>query len=117
MKLFADENIPGPVIDALRNSGHDVFWAHTQLPGSDDKQILEHAQKESRLVLTCDRDFGELAFRQKLPASSGIILLRIRSNSPEAMAQRVVSVLESRSDWEGQFAVIEETRIRMRPLT
>lgn len=57
-----------------------------------------------------------MAFRRRLPAACGVALFRIRKASPEEVTRMVVSVLESRADWTGHFSVIEEDRIRMRPL-
>jgi predicted nuclease of predicted toxin-antitoxin system len=68
-----------------------------------------------RILVTFDKDFGELAFRAKLPTSSGI-LFRISTPSSAHVARIALSVLESRTDWPGHFAVIEDTRIRMTPL-
>ena len=61
-------------------------------------------------------DFGELTFRHGLPASCGVVLLRLSGTDPESDNRRAVDALESRSDWEGHFAVVEEHRIRIRPL-
>ena len=67
-------------------------------------------------MLTLDKDFGELAFRKQLPASSGIILFRVEIGNPAQLANMVLTVVNSRSDWEGHFAVVEQDRIRMTPL-
>ncbi len=116
MRLLANENFPGDAVEALRQRGHDVLWIRTESPGSTDTHILERAQAEVRLVVTFDKDFGELAFRSLLPASSGIILFRISAPSSAHVAKVAVAAIESRSDWEGHFAVIEDDRIRMTPL-
>jgi hypothetical protein len=62
LKIVADENVPGEAIEALRRLGHDVIWTRIQAPGSPDESILALAQSESRIVITFDKDFGELAF-------------------------------------------------------
>jgi predicted nuclease of predicted toxin-antitoxin system len=116
MRLLANENLPGPVVTALQERGHDVVWVRTDHPGAADDEILRLAQAEGRLVVTCDKDFGEMAFRWGLPASCGVILLRLSMSSPEAAATRVVRILESRTDWSGAFTVVEEHRSRSRPL-
>lgn len=116
MRLLANENFPGDAIMALRQRGHDVVWVRTDAPGSRDIEILARAQREDRIVVTFDKDFGELAFRFGLPASSGIILFRISAPSSAYVARVAVAALESRADWAGHFAVVEERRIRMTPL-
>ncbi|NCR02218.1 MAG: DUF433 domain-containing protein [Microcystis aeruginosa L211-11] len=74
-------------------------------------------QAENRILLTFDQDFGELAFRSRLPASVGIILFRIRVPSASVVAEKVAKVISLRDDWYGHFTVIEEDKIRMRDLT
>lgn len=116
MRLLANENFPGPAVVALRDAGHDVCWVRTDMRGAKDSVILHQAQQKQRIVVTFDKDFGELAFRSGLPAECGVILFRIALPSPDVVARRAVEVLDSRSDWTGQFAVIEEHRIRLRAL-
>lgn len=116
MRILANENFPGEAVTALRERGHDVVWVRTNAPGSSDQQVLEHAQAEDRIVITFDKDFGEMAFRQGLAASSGIILFRIPTSSPAHVARVAAAVLETRADWAGHFAVVEEDRIRMTPM-
>ncbi len=116
MRILADENFPGDAVTALRARGHDVVWVRSDAPGSSDPQVLAHAQAEERILVTFDKDFGELAFRSGLPASSGIVLFRISVPSSSYVAQVAVAALESRTDWAGHFAVIEDDRIRMTPL-
>jgi predicted nuclease of predicted toxin-antitoxin system len=116
VRILAHENFPGEAVTTLRQHGHDVAWVRTDAPGSSDQEVLQRAQAEGRVVVTFDKDFGELAFRYGLPASSGIILFRIAALSSGYVNRITVTALESRSDWAGHFAVIEENRIRMRPL-
>lgn len=116
MRILANENFPADAIAALRQHGHDVVWIRTDSPGSSDGQVLARAGAESRVLVTFDKDFGELAFRTKLPASSGIVLFRISMASSAHIAHIAVMALESRTDWAGHFAVVEDTRIRMTPL-
>jgi predicted nuclease of predicted toxin-antitoxin system len=116
MKLLANENFPLDAVEALRQSGHDIVWIRTESPGIDDQQVLAIAQVEQRLLLTFDKDFGELAFRAQLPAKSGIILFRISTPSSVEVAEVVTNILNSRTDWSGHFSVITDRRIRMRPL-
>ncbi len=101
---------------ALQKSGHDVVWIRTASPGISDMEVLSRAQKEKRIVITFDKDFGELAFKQKHPAVSGVILFRISAPTASHVARVAVAALKSRSDWSGHFAVIENHRIRMTAL-
>ena len=116
MRLLANENFPGDAVTALRDNGHEVAWMRTDAPGSSDAEVLARAQAEARILITFDKDFGELAFRSRLPATSGIVLFRISVPSPAYIARVAVDALASRSDWAGHFSVVEDTRIRMTPL-
>ncbi len=87
------------------------------MPGARDDAILACAQTEERLLVTLDKDFGELAFGMRLPASCGIVLFRMKMRDARASAIKIAKVLNSRSDWNGNFTVVEDGRIRMRPLT
>ena len=116
MLILANENFPESAVDALRRDGHDVKWVRTDSPGVSDREVLAHAQLEGRIVITFDKDFGELAFRYGLPAQCGIILFRIQLISPSQIATTAVVALASREDWVGHFAVVENDRIRMIPL-
>ncbi len=115
MRILANENFPGEAVDALRREGHDVVWIRTEAPGSSDKEVLQRAQSEMRILVTFDKDFGELAFHLGLPASNGIILFRIQASTPGYVAPIAVTALATRQDWIGHFSVIEEERIRMTP--
>lgn len=116
MRFLADENFLGNAVLALQQQGHDVLWIRINAPGSSDQEILVRAQAEERIILTFDKDFGELAFRFGLPATSGIILFHLPLLKPTSLIRIVISVLATRSDWSGLFTVIESDRIRLRPL-
>lgn len=83
---------------------------------ASDPEVLARAQAEGRLVVTFDKDFGELAYRSHLPASSGVILFRLSGSSPEVDNARALAALESGIDWVGCFSVVSDDRIRVRPL-
>jgi predicted nuclease of predicted toxin-antitoxin system len=86
------------------------------LQGASDAAVLQKAQAEKRLVVTHDKDFGELAFRYDLPSESGVILFRLSGQDPETDNRRMAEVLESQTDWAGNFSVVDDLRIRLRPL-
>ncbi len=116
MHILADENVPGPMIRALRERGHDVLSVKESLRGADDPMVLRRAQEDSRLLVTFDKDFGDLAFHTRLPAACGVVLFRLSGASPAEDKARALSVLEDRADWGGWFAVVTDTLIRLRPL-
>jgi predicted nuclease of predicted toxin-antitoxin system len=116
MRFLVNENVPLDAITALREKTHDVLWIRTDAPGSSDEDILALGVAEERILITFDKDFGELAFHAHLPSKCGIILFRLQEKTSMQIAKIIVSAIESRSDWAGNFTVIEEHRIRMRPL-
>lgn len=116
MHLCANENIPELAIHALRAAGHDVLWIRETMPGSADETVLARAQTEKRLLVTFDKDFGDLVFHQGKNASEGIILFRISQPTADAVAQRILATIQSRDDWHGNYSVIEDHSIRMRTL-
>jgi predicted nuclease of predicted toxin-antitoxin system len=73
MRFLADENFPGDAVTALRTSGQDVLWIRTDAPGITDQDVLARSLKDARVLLTFDKDFGDLAWRSGLPASCGIV--------------------------------------------
>ena len=107
---------PLRAVRALRECGYDVLWLREDAPGSADNDVLSLASEEARVLLTFDKDFGELAFRSRLPANCGVILFRIPMISAKSIAEFIIEVLASRSDWPGQFSVVKFDRIRMKPL-
>lgn len=116
MKFLADENLPADVVAAFSESGHDILWVRREAPGITDPEVLAWAAREERLLLTFDKDFGELAFRSGLPLASGVILFRVAAPRGLEAARALVEIVASRQDWAGSFAVIEQGRIRIRAL-
>ena len=114
MKLFADENIAAQIVHQLRQLGHDVLYPPETGLSADDDVWLDKARTEERILVTDDKDFGELVFRRKLP-SAGVVLLRLhRLPLPDRLQW-----LQSR--WApilsyplGSFVVVTEHKIRAR---
>ncbi|MDH2341168.1 DUF5615 family PIN-like protein [Bradyrhizobium sp. SSUT77] len=116
MRFLADENFPGAAVSALRLSGHDVVWIRTSAPGNSDRQVLAQAASDQRILLTFDKDFGELARGSSLPQSCGIVLLRVPMPAPQRIGRAIADLILARTDWAGHFSVVEPGRVRMRPL-
>jgi predicted nuclease of predicted toxin-antitoxin system len=77
MRLLVNENVTGTVIEELRQRGHDVFSVKESMRSEKDDVILARAPAEERIVVTHEKDFGELAFRSRLPSACGVILFRL----------------------------------------
>jgi predicted nuclease of predicted toxin-antitoxin system len=114
MKLIADEGVDQPIVGALRAAGFEVVYFAERAPGSPDRIVLTHAQDANALLLTCDKDFGELIFRNHL-VTAGILLIRLPGLSMETKIKLVVdAVQEHGNEMLGKFAVIAPGLLRIR---
>jgi hypothetical protein len=116
MRFLADENFPGSTVRVLQEAGHDVAWVMTTAPGIGDLEVLAWMVREGRILLTFDKDFGELARNAGLPAVCGILLFRVPMPRPDDVGGRLAEPILARDDWAGHFSVVEPGRVRMRPL-
>lgn len=117
MTLFlADENVSRLVIESLRLAGCDVMSVSETRAGASDHEVLAAAEREGRILITEDRDFGELVVRQRLGVR-GVILLELDRLSNVAEAALVTDVATAHADkLAGNLLVIEPGRVRVRPL-
>ncbi|MEF3366713.1 DUF5615 family PIN-like protein [Methylocystis sp. 9N] len=116
MRFLADENFPAEAVFALRRAGHDVVWICETASGASDEAILAMAISDLRILLTFDKDFGELAWRSGFARSCGIILFRLPTPSAVSVGDALAARIAERDDWIGHFSVIEPGRVRMREL-
>lgn len=116
MKFLADENVEKPIVDMLRDSSHDVLYISEFMKRSIDEHLLEQANLESRILLTNDKDFGELIYLQG-KNSIGIILMRFISEKSTVKTKFMSHLIQNFSDrLLGHFTVISEANIRFRKL-
>jgi len=116
MRFLANENFPGAAVVALEAAGNDVVWVRTAAPGSSDPEVLAWAARDEPVLITFDKDFGELAKGAVLPKGCGVILLRIPMPRPHEVGQQIASLIMARDDRAGHFSVVEIRRVRTRPL-
>lgn len=116
MKLFADENIARALVVHLRARGNDVVYASEARPGAPDTDWLSRAEAEARVILTSDKDFGDLVFRDRM-TSHGIVLLRLDDLTVTERLTRLDQVWETvESNSAGKFLVVSTTKVRIRDL-
>jgi predicted nuclease of predicted toxin-antitoxin system len=116
MKFFADENVARSIIQWLRQAGHDVLSAAEASPGEVDAVWLRQAEESARVIVTSDKDFGELIFRDRLN-SHGIVLIRMQRLSLRVRLARLATVWSIvEANPKGKFIVITEGRVRVRSL-
>ena len=117
MRFLANENFPLPSVRLLRQVGYDVASVTEDSPGIEDTEVLTRAANEQRVILTFDRDYGELIYRLRLPSPTGVIYLRFRPHTPEEPATLLLNLLHIEGlQFEERFTVVERDQIRQRPL-
>jgi predicted nuclease of predicted toxin-antitoxin system len=116
MRFLANENFPGTAVRELEAAGHDVAWFRTAAPGASDSEILAWTIRERRVLLTFDKDFGELATKSPLPPGCGVVLFRLPIPRRNQAGRWLAHLVTLRDDWAGHFSVVELGRVRMRPL-
>jgi predicted nuclease of predicted toxin-antitoxin system len=114
VNLFADESVDRQIVDRLRQDGHQTPFVAEMEPGISDDVVLTRANQGGAMLLTADKDFGELVFRQNR-LSFGAILIRLAGLSPERKAQIVVDAIQKHGkDMPRAFTVISPNAIRIR---
>ncbi len=111
MKFIADVNVEKSIVDELRNMSYDVMWIVELDPYLEDTEILKIAHRENRILVTNDKDFGEIVFRQKL-LSSGILLLRVKGQRVKEKINLLHKILLHPDKLKGYFVVVTENKIR-----
>jgi predicted nuclease of predicted toxin-antitoxin system len=116
MRFLADENVSRLVIEQLRAAGFNVTAIGATSSGVSDTDVLTTASREGRILITEDRDFGELVVRQRL-AVHGVVLLELDRLPNVAEANLVAALVAANADkLPGNLVVIEPGRVRVRPL-
>ena len=116
MKLLADASLEAPVVGALRAAGHDVVYVPDIDPRMADPDVLRTAEAQGRVLLTYDKDFGELFFRDRA-AAPGVLFMRFGGEKGRQKAPVIVRIIESLGDrLVGRFTVASRGATRSRPL-
>jgi predicted nuclease of predicted toxin-antitoxin system len=116
VRWLVDECVDVALVEQLRDLGHDVIYMSDVAPRATDTEVMKRADQENRILLTEDKDFGDLAFRQAMPVP-GIVLLRIDSARRSLKGARLRAAITRFGDGLlGRYTVIEEARFRSRPL-
>jgi hypothetical protein len=116
MRWLADECVDSALINGLRGAGHDTLYVAEIASGATDAEVLRPARNDGRLLLTEDKDFGELVFRAKL-AVPGLVLLCLRPEQYLLKWARLEAAIAQFGDrLFGRYLVLEEARFRSRPL-
>lgn len=116
MLWLADECVTASLVRELRGAGHDVLYIAEFAASLNDVEVMALASRVGRLLLTADKDFGELVFRRG-QAVPGLVLLRIDpENGPLVRARLLEAVDQFGQGLFGRYIVIDEVRFRSRTL-
>lgn len=114
MILLADESVDRPIVERLRQDGHDVTAVAEMAPSITDDEVLQEANSRNALLLTGDKDFGELTYRLGR-AHAGIVLIRLSGLPATVKAEIVAKVLQDHAaELVGAFTVISPGGVRIR---
>ncbi len=114
MKLVADESVDRQIVYHLRNDGHDVWYVAEEMPSVDDERVLLTARQQAAVLVTADKDFGELVYRLR-QATAGVILIRLAGITPEDKANLTAKAInEHGNEMLHSFSVIGRRIIRIR---
>lgn len=113
LRFLADESCDFAIVRALRADGYDVLAVGEFTQRSDDRELIEQAYSENRILLTEDKDFGWLVFVSQVD-TAGVILIRFPGNKREALVRTVRRLIaEKADDVRGAFVVIQPGRVRI----
>ncbi len=114
MNYLADESVDRQIVDALREAGYKVTYVAEISSGISDTEVLQQANQSEAILITSDKDFGELVFRRKLN-NFGVVLLRLSGLS---QSQKVAVAIDTFTDYSAEFSasfsVITQKGVRVR---
>ncbi|WP_448265060.1 DUF5615 family PIN-like protein [Nostoc sp. DSM 114159] len=117
MKFLGDENLDWQIVERLRLDGHEILYVVEMQPGIPDDEVLNLANNESAILLTSDKDFGELVFRLRRIAA-GVVLIRLFGLSSNDRAEIIANAInEHANELLGAFTVISSKSIRICKIT
>ena len=113
-KLLADENIPAKAIEALRDAGCDLLSVRETAAGVSDEEVLRIAVAQGRILVTFDRDYGELIFGEGREPPPSIIYFRVFPTGPGDVSDAVLSLLADSNAIDGAMVIVSSQGIRRR---
>jgi len=115
MNILADESVDRQIVERLRQDAHNVLYIAEVEPSISDNIVFDRANEKSALLVTGDKDFGEIVFRDNRLSSGGVVLLRLVGLSAEKKANIVAEAFQTRgTEFSNHFSVIAPGKIRIR---
>jgi predicted nuclease of predicted toxin-antitoxin system len=113
LRFLADESCDFAVVRALRSEGHDVLAVSEVMDRSDDRELIDQASRERRILVTEDKDFGRLVFASHAD-SPGVILIRFPGNARETLVQNIRRIVRQQGkQLLGTFVVVQPGHVRI----
>jgi len=113
VEFLADESCDFAAVRALRARGYDVAAVAEWIGGASDNRVMEAALASGRILLTEDKDFGQLVYANG-QASRGVILIRFPSQTRSHLGEQVATAVDQLgSRLLGAFTVIQPGRVRL----
>jgi predicted nuclease of predicted toxin-antitoxin system len=114
VRLVADEDIDGPIVERLRAEGHEIIYIAESAPSLPDEEILSAASESGTLVITGDKDFGALVYREG-QTHAGVLLLRLAGLDEQTKCGVVSNAIRAHgSEMAGAFSVLGKRALRIR---
>lgn len=114
MRFLLDVNVGRRVAEALQAAGHDALRLALSNATAEDPDVLAMAVEGGRILVTFDRDFGELIFARGLPVPPAVIYLRYRPRDVLAVIDRLLPLLDFGA-LEGHMTIVDPVRVRRTP--
>ena len=115
MKFIVDESSDARIASYLTSQGHDAIFVAARFgPGLADDRILSIAHSEDRIIVTDDRDFAELVYRDGLP-HRGVIYFRLKDTLWDTRLARLRAILDHHAHQLDHFLVVTDSRVRPGP--
>jgi predicted nuclease of predicted toxin-antitoxin system len=113
VKFLADESVDYPIVQSLRDQQYHVDYIAELSPGISDEQVLDQAEQNKAILITADKDFGDITFRLGR-VSSGILLYRLSGLNNQEKAKMILKIIQNYSkDLFDSFTVITPDQIRI----
>ena len=113
--FLANENFPKPSTSILRENGYEVRSIQEESPGISDEEVIKIASAGGLIILTFDRDYGELIFRYSHSNPPAVVYFREKGQTPQSAAFSLLKLLSNEEiKLADTFTVLEEKSIRQR---
>jgi predicted nuclease of predicted toxin-antitoxin system len=115
MEFLANENFPAPSIGLIRDAGYQVYSISESSPGESDEQVISKAKKEGLIILTFDKDYGEILMRTQMPDPPSVVFFRYKGQNPTFAGNILIELLTEPSiELVRKFTVIDKGEVRQR---